>query len=228
MNTPEQSEVALNERIEPRALTLGALAVELDADRRTVAKALREAGAAPVAERNGHACYTVAQALDALARRADRVNDRRLDRFRRAPPEPAPWVAAIDQYDLPPFERGFCVGLVRAIYVLPRVVAGVGVNGVGLTMSQAFDLSRGAVLGLMHLAFGEARDAGVHPFADSGEDGPEIIALSGFVPIGWERLARERGEPGWRPASYGPGWNTLDPDSLDGGEGDDGEGADDA
>ena len=103
--------MARNEPIEPRALTLGHLAVELAADRRTVAKALRQAGAEPVAERNGHPCYTVAQALHALARRAGRVDDRRLDRFRRPPPEPPLWLAVIDRHaPLTPFSAASASG----------------------------------------------------------------------------------------------------------------------
>ena len=221
--------MTLNERIEPRALTLGHLAAELAADRRTVAKALRRAGAAPVAERNGHPCYTVAQALDALARRAERVDERRLDRFRRPRPEPPGWLAAIDRLAATPFERGFAVGLMRAIYQAPRVIAGAAVVGdARLTMGQAFEVSTAATLALVAVLFEDARAAGIRPFADAGEDGPEIVALDGFVPLDWRKLAARRGEPGWRPPRRGPGWDGLDPDGPDDGEDEDEDGADDA
>ena len=221
--------MACNERIEPRALTLGHLAAELAADRRTLAKALREAGARPVAERNGHPCYTVAQALDALARRAERVDDRRLDRFRRPPPELPRWLAAIDRHTATPFERGFAVGLMRAIYQAPRVVAGAAVAGdARLTMGQAFAVSTAATPALVAVLFEDARAAGIRPFAEAGEDGPEIVAPDGFVPLDWRELAARRGEPGWSPPRYTPGWPDLGPDGPGDGEDGDGDGADGA
>jgi hypothetical protein len=207
--------MAANERIKPRPLTLGHLAVELATDRRTIAAALREAGAEPAASHNGHPAFTVRQALAALARRAERVSDQRLGRFRPSPPETPPWLAAIDEHARTPFERGFCLGVMRALYELPRVVAGVGVRGpAALAMGQAFEVTRDATLGLLERLFEGAREAGVAPFAGSPDGGPEIVSLTAFVPVDWRTLAAERGETGWEPPGYAPGWNlpALDDD----------------
>jgi hypothetical protein len=129
--------MALNERIEPRALSLGHLAVELTCDRRTVGKALRDAKAEPVAELNGHPCWTIPQALEALSARADRVGDKRLARFRRPPAEPPPWLAAIDELCATDSERGFALGLMVAIYHAPRIIGGMAAQA-GATMAQAY------------------------------------------------------------------------------------------
>ena len=199
--------MAANDRIEPRALSLGHLAVELDADRRTLAKALNAANAQPVATIHGHAHWTVRQALNALAQRAE--SDRRLRRFQRPVAEPPSWVQVIDSLCATDAERGFALGLMTAIYHAPRIIGGMAAQA-GVTMAQAYETSTTATLGLVHVLFEDARRAGIRPFAEGGEEGPEIIATDGFVQLDWRALAEMHGEPDWRPPHFAPGWPDLD------------------
>jgi hypothetical protein len=55
-----------------------------------------------------------------------------------------------------------------AVYETPRVVGGMAIQaGAGLTMDQAYDVSRAAVAGMIHTLFGDAAKAGVEPFASA-------------------------------------------------------------
>lgn len=201
--------MVVNDRIEPRALSLGHLAVELDCDRRTLGKALNAANAKPVSMIDGHAAWTVRQALSALAQRAEDGRDSRLRRFQRPPAELPSWLQAIDDLCATNSERGFALGLMVAIYHAPRIIGGMAAQA-GATMGQAFETSTTATLGLVHVLFEDAKKAGIGPFSRAGDEGPEIIATDAFVQLDWRKLAADHGEPDWRPPIFAPGWPDLD------------------
>jgi hypothetical protein len=125
------------------------------------------------------------------------------------PPEPEfpPAVRTILDGARTDAERGFALGLMTAIYQMPRVVGGMAVHcGAGLTMDQAFEVSRAATLGMVHVLFEDTAKARVEPFASAGEDGPEVIDPEAFACLDWRKVAANVGEPGWRPPMSLPGW----------------------
>ena len=159
--------MAENERIQPRPLTIGHIAVEIGCDRRTVARALREAGVEPVSDLNGHPCWTIAQTIAALDQRAKGSRDGRLRRFQRPPAELPSWLQAIDDLCATDSERGFALGLMVAIYHAPRIIGGMAAQA-GATMGQAFETSTTATLGMVHVLFEDAKKAGIGPFSRAG------------------------------------------------------------
>lgn len=205
--------MAANEPIRPEPMTLGRLACELHLDRRTLAKAVRDRKAD--GQINGHPAWFIATALDALARRAEVTGDSRLARFHRTsrsqelPKRHAPWLRAILDASENPHEQGFMLGIMSAIYQCPRIVGGMASQS-GVGMNKAFEISRDATFGLISILFGDARRAGIEPFASAGEDGPDIIDVGAFVPLDWRKVAQNAGEPDWRPPMFIPGWPDLD------------------
>jgi hypothetical protein len=129
------------------------------------------------------------------------------------PPEPEPepeWppaIRAIVDETSTDLERGYALALMLAAYETPRVVGGMAIQaGVGLTMTQAYEVSRAAVAGMIHTLFEDAARAGVEPFAGAAPEWPEIIVPDAFVRLDWRKVAANAGEPGWRPPRSIPGW----------------------
>ena len=194
-----------------RLWSLNALAVELDMDRRTVGARLR--GVRPDGKLNGHPAWHLTTALRVLrpngATRAQQ------------PPEPdlPGWARAIVDATRTSFDRGYALALMGAIYECPRVAGGMAVRcGAGLTMDQAFAVSRAVTAGLVHVLFEDAAAFGAEPFASAGADGPDLIATDAFVPLDWRQVAADAGEPGWTPPFPVPGWGGRGDLAEDGGE----------
>jgi hypothetical protein len=198
--------------IEPRPLTLGQLAVELAADRRTIRKALRDNGAEPVLDANGHHTWTIPQALDAVSARARQLpHERRLARFQRAPAPPPPWLEAITAGTRNDLERGFAIAVASAVYQVPMLAAVIAPQVEPKpSMTQIYQYSKLLAAALLVQLSETGRDLRFAPFTGGGEDGPEILDLSAFVPLNWRHISREVGEPGWVPPSFGFGWSDLD------------------
>ena len=107
-----------------------------------------------------------------------------------------------------------------AVYETPRVVGGMAIRaGVGLGMAQAYEVSRAATAGMLHVLFEDAAKAGVEPFASAAPEWPGIVCPDAFVRLDWRKVAANAGEPGWRPPRSIPGW-IDDEDHEDGAEGD--------
>jgi hypothetical protein len=147
----------------------------------------------------------------AMAWLADRALDGKATPASPSPPPPGPeippWVREILDGARTDLERGLALGIMSAVYQMPRVVGGMAIQaGAGLTMDQAFEVSRAATLGMVHVLFEDAAKVGAEPFASAGDDGPEIISPEGFVRLDWQKVALNAGEPGWRPPLSIPGW----------------------
>jgi hypothetical protein len=219
--------------IEPRPLTLGQLAVELAADRRTIRKALRDNGAEPVLDTNGHPTWTVPQALDAMSARARQLpHERRLARFQRAPAPPPPWLEAITAGTRTDFERGFAIAVASAVYQVPQLAAAIAPQVEPKpSMAQVYEYSKLLTVALFVQLSTAGRDLRLAPFTAGGDDGPACIDLGAFVPMNWRYVARELGEPDWVPPAFGFGWSDLDADGQlvePGEEGDEDDADDDA
>jgi hypothetical protein len=134
------------------------------------------------------------------------------------PPEPEcpPAIRAIMDQTRTDLERGYALALMLAVYETPRVVGGMAIQaGVGLTMDQAYEVSRAAVAGMIHTLFEDAARAGVEPFAGAAPEWPEIIVPDAFVRLDWRKVAANAGEPGWRPSRSIPGWVDDDGEEED-------------
>jgi hypothetical protein len=131
------------------------------------------------------------------------------------PPEPEwpPAIRAIMDETSTDLERGYALALMLAVYETPRVVGGMAIQaGVGLTMDQAYEISRAATAGMLHVLFEEAARAGVEPFASAAPEWPAIICPAAFVRLDWRKVAANAGESGWRPPRSIPGWVDGDDD----------------
>ena len=136
-----------------------------------------------------------------------------------SPPEPEfpPAIKAIMDETSTDLERGYALALMLAIYETPRVVGGMAIQaGVGLTMTQAYEVSRAAVAGMLHVLFEDAAKAGVEPFASAAPEWPEIVCPDAFVRLDWRKVAANAGEPDWRPPRSIPGWVDDADDEADG------------
>jgi hypothetical protein len=135
----------------------------------------------------------------------------------RPPPEPEwpPAIRAIMDETSTDLERGYALALMLAVYETPRVVGGMAIQaGVGLSMAQAYEVSRAATAGMLHVLFGDAAKAGVEPFASAAPEWPGIVCPDAFVRLDWRKVAANAGEPGWRPPRSIPGW--VDDEEDDG------------
>jgi hypothetical protein len=196
----------------PGLWTISALAVELDMDRRTVAKRLRHAR--PAGAVRGHPAWRFTDALRALegVRDEEDEGEEAVGGWGPEGPPPAPArppprgyeaLARIGADD--PLAYGYVLATLLLVYRLPRIVGGLAARRAG--MDAGYELSREVTLVAMAEAGRIARRLRVGPWAASAD--PPVWDLGAAAGLDWRRLAREIGEPDWRPPHHIPGWPEI-------------------
>jgi hypothetical protein len=168
---------------------------------------------------NGRGCEIRIDRAKAMTWLAARALDGKSKPGGRSEPLPEPeWppaIRAIMDATSTDLERGYALALMLAVYETPRVVGGMAIQaGIGLTMTQAYEVSRAAVAGMLHVLFEAAAKAGVEPFASAAPEWPPVIDPEAFVRLDWRQVAWNAGEPDWRPPKSIPGW--IDDEEDDG------------
>ena len=159
--------------------SISALAVELDRDRRTIAKFLR--GVPPDGQLDGNPAWYLQTALSALSNSNQTVGS-----------DPLPTGFEVLDQVQNPFHQGVLTTLLGLVYSVGPTVA-VQAVAAGAPMQAAFALHN---LMILHFA-GETeeftRSIGIDPRANTTSGG--IFTLGKLEPTNWKTLADMAGEP---------------------------------
>ena len=166
--------------MQPGLWSVNGLATELEIDRRTVARRLRDVP--PAGKRGGHPVWRMADALPALTR-----GDRPKADDAPPPPPGFAWLAG-----LPPHDAMAGMLLMLLVYRLPPAVASVTVAAgapcrVAFAAAEVFKAVGAQLVGEV------ARAVRLPPW--STEDDPTVIAPDLFMEVNWPALAEMAGEP---------------------------------
>ena len=171
--------------MQPTLWSVNALATELEIDRRTVAKRLRDVP--PAGEKAGHPVWLLADALPALM--APGKGRRRAADTAEAPPPPPgfAWLAG-----MAPHDALAALALMMLAYRLPPAVASLAVAS-GAPCRAAFAASEAFKVLAVQLVAEVARECDLPPWTDSPD--PPVTCPEGFEAVNWPALAEAAGEP---------------------------------
>lgn len=158
--------------------SLSALAVELDRDRRTVAKVL--GSVPPDGKTNGHRAWFLQTALSAL----DQA-------IRPGPPAPLPLGFEVLDQVKDPFNQGMLTTFLGLVYSVGPTVADLAIAA-GAPVRVAFALQNMMTLHYAGEAEALCTFIGVNP---SNGDTPGIFTLGALQPTDWRALAETADEP---------------------------------
>lgn len=165
----------------PTLWSINALADELELDRRTVKRRLRDVP--PSGQRGGHPVFKLADAVEAIARNGGRSNVK--DEAPPAPPsfERLAGLPALDQ-----------IGTFAILEMAYRAPAQAGVLAVaaGAGCAAAYALRKALMLSLSRLAVDTARICQLQPLADNPN--ASLFDLTAFAECDWHALAQLTGE----------------------------------
>lgn len=127
-------------------------------------------------------------------------------RSRPAPPDfstaPPGWVAfrSVEKVESP-VERASMMIALAIVYSLPRLVANMAAEE-GVAMDQTYKISVGSALLVLEYCrqtfdFWPKNDADIE------------LVNAAFSSINWPWLAKQAGEPKWKPPHYGVGWEPV-------------------
>jgi hypothetical protein len=177
-----------------RLWSISALSVELNMDRRTVARLLRHVS--PDGLLNGKSAWRLTTALDAL-------------RPRRGGGPEKPDLAACPDYMRPiaavehPVHRGAVLMHCWTMTYAP-VFAAWAVVEAGGSMNLAFEAARNLPMMLAIETAKIGREWQMEPW--KSRDDPDLYAPHTFAEVAWRRLREQAGEPDWRPPFAVPGF----------------------
>ena len=162
--------------------SVNALAIELEIDRRTVAKRL--ANVPPAGMKSGHPAWRLADAVEAITGKGQRPPAKA---EAPQPPEGFAWLAG-----LPPHDAIAALALMLLAYRLPPVLASLAVAS-GADCKAAFATSEAGKVAALQLVGQVARDCGLRPW--TVEESPDVATLEHFAQVNWPALADAAGEP---------------------------------